>query len=70
MAVATATMMLVVTLAIFLSFIELMIQFVRLIDRVLSPYAQLTNLFISCQLFGNPGEHSNDIVGLCQSDGW
>jgi hypothetical protein len=34
----------------FLSFRELMIQFIGLIDRVLSPYALLTNFFISCQL--------------------
>jgi hypothetical protein len=54
MAVVTATMMSVVRfviLAIFLSFIEFMMQFIRLIYRVLSPYAQLTNIFISCQLF-------------------
>ncbi len=54
MAVATATMMSVVRfliLAVFLSFTELMIQFIRLIDRILSPHALLTKVFISCQLF-------------------
>jgi hypothetical protein len=35
----------------FLSLIELMVQFIRMIDRVLSPYALLTNVFISCHLF-------------------
>jgi hypothetical protein len=54
MAVATATMMSVVhfvILAIFLSLMDLMIQFIGLIDRVLSPCAVLTKDFISCQLF-------------------
>ncbi len=35
----------------FLSLIDLMIQFIRLIDRVLSPYALLINVFISRLLF-------------------
>jgi sorbitol-specific phosphotransferase system component IIC len=35
----------------FLSFIELIILFIKLIDRGLSLYALLTNFFISCQLF-------------------
>ncbi len=71
MTTVTATLMTVVRfviLAVFLSFKELMIQFIILIDRVLPPYAQLTNIFISCQLFCNPDELNNDIVGLCHSD--
>jgi hypothetical protein len=50
MAVATATMMSVVyfvILAGFLSLIDLMIQFIRIIEEVLSPYALLTKVFIS-----------------------
>jgi hypothetical protein len=54
MAVVTAPMMLevhFVILAVFLSLIDLLTQFIRFIDRVLPPYALLTNVLISCQLF-------------------
>jgi hypothetical protein len=54
MVVAIATMMSVVLLvifAVFKSFKDLMIQIIRLIDRVLSPYALLANIFASCGLF-------------------
>jgi uncharacterized membrane protein YhaH (DUF805 family) len=52
MAVFAATMMSLVhfvILAVFFLFLkDLMIQFIRLIDRVLSAYALLTKGFISC----------------------
>ncbi len=32
----------------FLSYIDLMIQFLNLIDRVLSPFTLMKNFFISC----------------------
>jgi hypothetical protein len=54
MTMATATMMPVVhfvILPVFLSFKELMNQFIRLIDRVLPPYAQLTNILFPANFF-------------------
>jgi hypothetical protein len=72
MAGVTATMMSVicyVILAIFLSLLDLMVQFIGLMERILSHICTVDQHFYFLLTFCNPGQHSSDIACFCHSIG-
>ncbi len=53
----------------FLSLPDLMVQFIGLMERILSNICTVDQHFYFLPTFCNPGQHSNDIACLCHSTG-